>query len=321
MQAIDAVDPEYRALLEAFPTFAFTAQTLPLVRAGLQAQIVPADATAAQARGVWLETLSIPGPQGAPPLRLLAYHPAEATGPVPALLHIHGGGYIIGSADMTDAANRELAATLNAAVFSVEYRLAPETPHPGPVEDVYAALTYLFAHAESLGIDPARIGVKGESAGGGLAAAVALLARDRGEVALAFQHLIYPMIDDRTGAPGQERNPHSGAFIWSYESNQFGWASHLGQAPGGADVPAYAAPARAETLAGLPPTYISCGTLDIFLEENLTYASRLVRAGVPVTFNLYPAVPHGFDSLQPEARTSKQAARDTLEALRRALYP
>jgi triacylglycerol lipase len=182
------------------------------------------------------------------------------------------------------------------------------------VEDAYAALNYVSAHATELNIDPARIGIKGESAGGGLAAALALLARDRGGVQPAFQHLIYPMIDDRTTT-----HPYAGEFIWTPELNQFGWAALLGHAPGAPDTSPYAAAARAENLAGLPPAYIATGALDLFVEENLEYARRLLRAGVAVELHLYPGAYHGFDVF-PGARVTATAVRDSTEALRRAMH-
>src|SRR5262249_39769655 len=159
------------------------------------------------------------------------------------------------------------------------------TPFPGNVEDCYAALAWMAGEAAALGVDAARIGVMGESAGGGLAAALALLARDRGEHRLAFQHLIYPMIDDCT-CTAAEPHPSTAEFIGTPASNRFGWTSLLGTEPGGADVSPYAAAARATDLAGLPPAYIATGALDLFLEENLEYARRLIRAGVPVELHV-----------------------------------
>lgn len=268
---------------------------------------------------VSFEAISISGPDRSPPLRVLCYRPTAVKGLLPAVLHIHGGGYVLGSADMMDAANRALAVELQCAVFSVDYRLAPETPHPGPVEDCYAALKWLDGNAAALQVDASRIGVKGESAGGGLAAAVALLSRDRGEVRLAFQHLIYPMIDDRTGS-SPDSHRFVGEYVWTPSHNRFGWSCLLGTAPGGADVSPYAAAAHAEDLTDLPRTFISVGALDLFLEEDLDYARRLTRAGVPVELHLYPGAFHGFDMAPQTARVAKAAARDSQDALRRALH-
>jgi triacylglycerol lipase len=248
---------------------------------------------------------------------LIVYRPAGAEGALPCILHIHGGGYVLGSAASSEAAHRPLAADLGCCIVTVDYRLAPETPHPGPVEDCYAALAWVFAHAESLKIDPARVGVMGESAGGGLAAGLALLARDRGEYPLAFQHLIYPMIDDRT-CIHPDPHPHVGEFVWTPQRNRFGWASLLGAEPGGDGVSPYAAAARAEDLAGLPPTFIATGALDLFLEEDLDYARRLTRAGVPVELHVYPGAYHGFQ-WERRAEVSRQADRDSRAALAKAL--
>jgi acetyl esterase/lipase len=199
----------------------------------------------------------------------------------------------------------------------VDYRLAPETPHPGPVEDCYAALRWLYSHTGELGVDPTRIAIGGASAGGGLAAGLTLLTRDRGEVPLAFQFLIFPMLDDRT-VTATEPHPYTGEFIWTPEANRFGWTSLLGKEPGGPDVSPYAAAARAESLEGLPPTFINVGALDLFLEEDMEYARRLMRAGVPTELHVYPGAFHGFH-MTANAKVSLAAVRDQLDALKRAL--
>jgi triacylglycerol lipase len=236
---------------------------------------------------------------------------------LPGVLHIHGGGYVMGRAAMMEAAHRPLVADLRCCVVSVEYRLAPETPYPGSVEDCYAALRYVCGNGRDLGIDASRLGVMGESAGGGLAAALALLVRDRREFKFAFQHLIYPMLDDRTCVT-EDPHPHVGEFIWTPHNNRFGWASLLGKAPGSSDVSIYAAAARAQDLSDLPRTFIATGALDLFLEENIDYARRLMRAGVPVELHVYPGAFHGFN-LAINADVTKRAARDSKAALARAL--
>lgn len=219
---------------------------------------------------------------------------------------------------MNVAANQLTAAAADCVIVSVDYRLAPETPHPGPIEDCYAALKWLHDEAGSLGVDAARIAVAGESAGGGLAAALALLARDRGEVRLIHQHLIYPMIDDRTCTA--EPHPYAGEFVFTPNSNRFGWSALLGCAPGAEGVSPYAAAARAEDLTGLPSTYIAVGALDLFIEENLEYARRLIRAGAPTELHIYPGAYHGFDAVS-EGALAKAARNHSLTALRRALHP
>ncbi|HET9110884.1 MAG TPA: alpha/beta hydrolase, partial [Ktedonobacterales bacterium] len=260
----------------------------------------------------------IPGPEGAPDVRALIYTPA-AREAVPALLWIHGGGYIMGSADAEDPMVKSIVSAVGCAAVVVDYRLAPETPYPGSLEDCYAALKWLFAHAGELGIDPTRIAVGGSSAGGGLAAALALLARDRGEVPLVFQLLIAPMLDDRTCTLAQP-HPYTGEFIWTRETNHFGWTALLGQEPGGPDVSPYAAAARAEHLEGLPAAFINVGALDLFLEEDMEYARRLMRAGVPTELHVYPGAYHGF-RMAANAQVTQIAERDQLTALRRALFP
>jgi acetyl esterase/lipase len=206
---------------------------------------------------------------------------------------------------------------IGCVVVSVDYRLAPDTPHPGPVEDCYAALRWFHANAAALGVDSGRIAIGGESAGGGLAAALALLARDRAEVPVVFQLLIYPMLDDRT-VISPEPHPFAGEFIWTAQSNRFGWRALLGQEPGSPGVSPYAAAARAENLAGLPPAFVSVGALDLFLDENIAYAQRLLRAGVPSELHVYPGAYHGFD-LAFEADVTRRFRRDSLQALKRAL--
>lgn len=309
------VDPDLLPVLNAYPPMPeWSAQALAQLRAerAEQRDALPPPPPLP----VTVETLHIPSPAGQ--VRVLAYRPAQAARRLPAVLHIHGGGYIFGFPEMMDTPNRTLAHELGCAVYSVDYRLAPETPAPGAVEDCYAVLRWLSLNAAALNINPARIGVKGESAGGGLAAALALLARDRGEVPLAFQHLMYPMIDDRT-CTARPAHPLTGQFIWRHQDNWFGWTSLLGRPPGGPDVSLYAAAARAEDLSGLPPGYIGVGALDLFLEENLDYARRLTRAGVPVELHVYPGAFHAFDVIGP-SRLAATSLRDSTEALRRALH-
>jgi acetyl esterase/lipase len=310
------VDPELAALLEVMPGMDFAAQGIDQVRAQMAERrasfpIPPGLPQNQEAR-------TVPGPAGAPDVKVLVYRPLNATGPLPAILHVHGGGYVLGDASMNEIKHRVLAEELGCVIVSVDYRLSPETAHPGPVEDCYAGLKWLHDNAGTLSVDRKRIGVMGESAGGGLAAALALLARDRGEIPLAFQHLIFPMLDDRT-CTHPDPHPYVGEFIWGPAQNHFGWASLLGAQPGGDDIHYHAAPARAPDLAGLPPTFISVGALDLFLEEDLEYARRLTRVGVPVELHVYPGAYHGYHAAV-EARVTKQADRDSLEALRRSMH-
>ena len=307
------VDPELFGLLETFPQLQLSEAILPLMRAAPPRSFDFGD----QGASVLSSRRTIAGPAGAPDIALSVHVPATATTNRGAILHIHGGGYIAGSAESNAPAHRVLAETLDVVVVSVDYRLAPETRFPGAVEDCYAALGWLVANASEFGVDAARIGIMGESAGGGLAAGLALLVRDRGEYALAFQHLIYPMIDDRT-CTRSDPHPYAGEFIWTHQSNIFGWTALLGAAPGGDDVSPYAAAARATDLTRLPPTYIATGALDLFLEENLDYARRLTRAGVPVELHVYPGAFHAFQ-FATDSALSKTAWLDSQRALERAL--
>jgi acetyl esterase/lipase len=209
---------------------------------------------------------------------------------------IHGGGYVIGSYTMDDTAFDRYCVDFGCVGVSVEYRLAPETPYPGPLEDCYRGLAWTFAHSADLGVDPARIGIRGESAGGGLAAALALLARDRGEVDVAFALLECPMIDDRQITPSSQ---YDDLAVWNREANTFGWRSYLGDLYGTDDVPAYAAPARAldGDLSGLPPTLVITGGADGFRDEDIQYATRLAHAGVPTDLCVIAGAPHGVHLL------------------------
>lgn len=313
------VDPALLPVLDAFPTVALSNELLGPMREAERFAQFPAAVSDEAREGIARSVRTVPGPAGAPDITLTIYQPRNAQGALPCIYHIHGGGFVGGGAAQLEALHRPLAHELNCVIVSVDYRLAPEHRFPAAIEDCYAGLAWTFANASALGIDATRIGVMGESAGGGLAASLALLARDRGEYNLAFQHLIYPMLDDRTCT--REPNPVAGEFIWTPHNNRFGWSSLLGHEPGLADVSPYAAPARATNLAGLPPAYIACPTLDLFIDEDIDYAARLNRAGVPVELHVYPGGFHGFDIFGADAPISVQARADSRRALARALRP
>ena len=253
---------------------------------------------------VQVESRMIPGAPGDPEVKIVMFTPpGTPRAPRPAALHIHGGGFVLGDAESFSGICRMTALQHDCLIISVDYRLAPETPWPGALHDCYAALCWLHDHAEDLGIDPARIAVMGESAGGGHAAALALHARDQGGPAICHMMLDAPMLDDRTGT-SHDPHPHCGHFVWTPERNRFGWAALLGMEPGGPDVPAEAVPARAADLSGLPPSFISVGALDLFLEEDLEWTRRLARAGVPVELHVIAGAYHGFGAAAdaPQAR-------------------
>lgn len=259
----------------------------------------------------------VPGPDCAPEISLLICQPTEVGIPVPAIYHIHGGGMIFGDNRSGLPPILHWARELAAAVISVEYRLAPETPHPGPVEDCYAGLAWSAAHADELGINPDRIVVTGGSAGGGLAAAVALLARDRGGPALAAQMLMCPMFDDRNETPSAWQM--TGLGIWDRAANQTGWTALLGAARGGPDVSPYAAPARATDLSGLPPAFIDVGSAETFRDEAVTYATRIWQAGGVAELHVWPGGFHGFGMFVPQAAISIDSAAARRNWLRRIL--
>jgi len=218
---------------------------------------------------------------------------------------------------MTDAANRNLADTLGQVVISPDYRLAPENPYPGPVEDCYATLQWAHTNADDLRIHRERIAVVGTSAGGALAASLALLARDRAEFEIAFLALLSPVLDDRS-CFDDATSPYSGKSFWTRANSRFGWTAYLGGAPGGDEPGEYASPARAATFEGLPPTFLSVGALDILLDECLDFAKALAHANVPVEAHVYPRAFHGFE-LAATSQVARNAERDKLNALRRAL--
>lgn len=248
------------------------------------------------------------------PISLRWHRAKETAEPQPTLLWIHGGGYLMGSARQDDAICRQLAAEAGVSVAAVEYRLAPEHRFPVPLHDCYDALAWV---ARQPGVDEGRLAVGGASAGGGLAAALALLVRERGELQLAHQLLAYPMLDDRTALRGDVDN--SRLRLWNNESNRFGWHSYTGLPPGSSDVGALAAPGRCEDLSGLPPAWIGVGTMDLFYEEDVDYAHRLRAAGVDCELMVVDGAFHGFDAVRPKAGVSRQFRSSQVKALQAAL--
>lgn len=262
------------------------------------------------------EERTIPGPPGSPDVTVRIYTPADATGVLlPGILYIHGGGMILGGLDTEHVDAQVLCEMVNAVVVSTDYRKAPEHPHPAQVDDCYAALTWLGQHTTELNIDPSRLAVYGGSAGGNLAIATAMTARDRSGPAISFVCAPYPMLDDRNELPSTHEITEVG--IWDRAGNIEAWSWFLGGKP--AD--AYAAPARATNLAGLPPMFIDVGELDLFRDEDIAFVVRLTQAGVPTEFHLYPGAYHGSESFAPEAELSQRILAARLAALTRALHP
>src|SRR5580704_4624437 len=319
MNFLDQLDPELRTVVEKLPTDRpLDLNNIPTARAKMNKMVTALLATFPPVEGVTSQDQSAPGAKGDPAVRVRVYRPDDQPSKLPALLWIHGGGYVMGDIDQDDRLMKQLVKRIGCVAVSVDYRLAPENPFPAPVEDCYAGLKWLFAHAGELGVEPTRIAIGGASGGGGLAAGLALMARDRGEVQVAFQLLIYPMIDDRNVTPASYAitDPR----MWNRESNRLGWKAYLGRDGGGADVSPYAAASRATDLKNLPPAYIPVGALDLFVDENVEYAQRLIQAGVPTELHVYPGAFHGFDLFAPAATVSKQFKADRDSALRRALH-
>jgi acetyl esterase/lipase len=230
-----------------------------------------------------------------------------------AVLYLHGGGFIVPLLPAYDGMMRAYVKATGVPMLLVDYRVAPEHPHPTPVEDCYVALRWLADNAAELGVDDGRVAVMGESAGGGLAAAVALMARDRGGPALAQQLLIYAMLDDRTIVPDPLLPPEY--LVFNYDDNLTGWGALLGSDRAGAKVSPYAAPARATDLSGLPDAYIDVGVLDILRDENIDFARRLMAAGVSTELHVLPGLPHGFEMIAPDAEATQRVMAHRLHRL------
>lgn len=303
----DMLDPEIKEGLRQLPEVVFSEETLPVLREF--STFVPIPDPGVERREL------VAGPNGDVKLTLL--RPRDVSGDLPVLFWMHGGGMVIGNRYMDDAFLNRWCLSFSCACVSVEYRLAPEASFPGPLDDCETGLRYIFDQAAELGIDPDRIGVGGRSAGGGLAAGLALRDRDRGEHRLLFQYLHYPMIDDRQLTPSSRLD---GLPMFSRESNAFGWRSHLADLYGSDGVPPDAAPARALDLSGLPPTFVGVGTVDGFRDEAIDYATRLIAAGVPTELHVYAGAIHGFEMFAGSA-VVMCALQDSNSWLGRQLAP
>lgn len=265
--------------------------------------------------GVKVTSQTVTGPDKND-LKVFIFHPQDQkAGPKPGILHMHSGGFVAGTAEMNEGFCKKMAQDTGAVVVSVDYRLASEAGFPGPLEDCYAALLWMSREHAALGID-GRLAVTGESAGGGLAAQLAFMVRDRGKVSLALQYLTFPMLDDRTGAT-IDVSPILGEFVWTRGSNQFCWSTYLRQPAGHEKVPYPAVPARIDNLEGLAPCHIACGALDLLVIENLAYAQRLVSQGVPTEIHIYPGALHGFMNL-PMLDVAKTYYEERKHAFQRA---
>jgi len=298
--------PDYAAALDRLPAFALSDAALEAVRAGIGMM------TYTPTGAVDCTVHEVPGTG----VTVRVYRPVGVDGPLPCVYAIHGGGYVLGDAAMLDARMDVWCVAHRCVGVSVEYRLAPEHPYPAGLDDCHVGLRWVHEHAADLGIDPDRIGIQGTSAGGGLAAALAIYERDEGGVPVAFQLLECPMLDDR-------RVTHSsrieGLAVWSRESNEYGWAAYLGPLADADDaIPAFAAPARAADLSHLPPAIVLVGGADGFRDEDVAYATRLMQAGVPTELHVYPGAPHGAQII-PDTAVNLQWERDVEDWLARQL--
>jgi cation diffusion facilitator CzcD-associated flavoprotein CzcO/acetyl esterase/lipase len=311
----DLIDPEARRPLDQLLQFmpgGFNAIPDIIQRRAAAAQLLAALEVPPKPH-VLSEDRAVPGAAGAPDIKVRIYRPAQATGPLPGIYFIHGGGMILGDINGEDAVASSICEHVGAVVVSVEYRLAPEHPYPAPVEDCYAGLVWMARHAAELGFDPDRLAVYGGSAGGGLTIATTMLARDRSFPAVRFQMPIYPMIDDRNETPSSFEITDIG--VWDRSANIEAWTWYLGD--GKPDQ--YAAPSRAEDLAGLPPTFIDVGSIDLFRDEDIMFATRLMQAGVPTELHVNPGAYHAAEVLAPESVLSQRIWARRIDALRRAL--
>jgi acetyl esterase/lipase len=299
----EVLDPEIREAVRDIPAFVFSAETIPMMRQNAVFQPVAAPGI----ERVELTTGSDGG------VCMTVLRPRDAIGELPVLYWMHGGGMVIGNRYMDDSRLGQWCRALSCICVSVEYRLAPEAPYPLPLDDCDEGLLYIVDHAGDLGINPRRIGIAGRSAGGGLAAALALRWRDRGDDRVAFQYLEYPMLDDRMNTPSSMID---GLPLWSRESNAFGWRAYLGDRCGTDHVPPDAAPGRAVELAGVPPTFITVGTADCLRDEAIDFAARLCRADVLTELHVYAGAVHGFEMFA-DCAVAKCAARDSADWLAR----
>lgn len=302
--------PALQDAMDARPRLELSPEAVPAIRASMKFETIEDPLE----RGVERREIKLERPNDYGTLRCLMYTPLERATPMPAYLHIHGGGYLIGAPEMSDPMNVLVASKLGCIVLSVDYRLAPEHPAPCGIDDCFLSLAWLHEEAERLGVDTARIAVGGESAGGGMAASLALKARDDSRFPICHQQLTYPMIDDRTGRPGHPLDATVGEYVWTPEMNVAGWDMYLaGAAPAAPTVAA-----RAESLAGLPPTWIMTGTLDLFRDENIVYANRLMAAQVPTDLSVYAGACHAFQTVK-DSELAKRYVVEHLTALARGL--
>lgn len=312
------MDPEIAAVVPGLPVMDLS--DIPAARRARAVLMAQSLSSFEPDLAVQVEDLSVPGYlPGDPDVAVRLYRPVDHAGSLPALVWIHGGGHVVGQVEQDDPTMQHLVRELGCVAASVDWRRAPEHPFPAALHDAAAALEFVHDQAPRLGVDPHRIAIGGASSGGGVAAGLALLARDRAMVQLVLQLLLYPMLDDRNTTPSSHlvRDER----LWNRRSNLRAWQAYLGDAWATDEVSPLAAPARAPDLTGVAPAYVAVGDLDGFLDEDVDYATRLINAGVATELHVYPGAPHGFDLFNPAAGVSRQYLRDRDAALLRAFTP
>ena len=312
MDAAQLLDPAYAHFMEKTSS-EWTLDNLPAIRTRVSADFKPPQLARCEQR--W--TAHAPS---APGVRLCIYRPDHwvESQALPVILYLHGGGFVLGCPEMADDYLASLASEMNAVIVAVDYRLAPEHPFPAPLEDCYTALNWVLRESPSLGVNAQRVVIMGHSAGGGLAAALALLVRERAEHSVAGLVLVYPMLDHRTGsADAPTDNPTTGTLNWGREANQFCWRCMQGTYDFDDERAFQFSPALASDLRGLPRSFICVGTLDLFLEEDVDFALKLSRSGVPIELHVYPGVPHMFDEYP--GSVTDQCRNDVSAALRKMI--
>lgn len=308
-----AIDPELAPWLDMLPSVKFHDHATLLVARAIIEQLSRSRHESEDR--VEVHRTTVPGRAGAADVPVRVHLPARRAGTAPGLLYIHGGGFVSSDLDLSGTTVVHISDELGAVVVAVEYRLAPEHPFPAPLEDCYTALTWMAENAAELGVDPARVGVIGVSAGGGLAAGVTLLARDRGGPRLCFQFLKVPELDDRLNTPSARIDDPP---LWDRSSLTYSWRSYLGTEPGGLGVSPYAAPCRADDLSELPPAFVAVCEFDSLRDEGIAYAQKLMLAGIPTELHCYPGTFHNSSVIETAA-VSRRMRADLLTALRRGL--
>ncbi|WDS36953.1 alpha/beta hydrolase [Pseudoxanthomonas sp.] len=315
MSVLERLDPEILPVVKMVPVIDMA--DIPAARAALHAMYASVGSPPLNP-AISREDHLVPGWESDPEVQLRVFRPIDASETLPCLYWIQGGGYVLTAPDLDDQWCETIANDLRCSVVSVGWRRAPEHPFPAASNDCYAGFAWTMRNAEALAIDPGRVVIGGASSGGGAAAALALRIRDVGEFSVAHQLLVYPMLDDTNSSPSSHRitDPE----LWNRQSNELAWRAYLGSSYGSSDISPYAAPTRASDLARLPPATILTGELDLFVDENIAYAQRLLHAGVEMELHVYPAAHHGFDRHNPGAGLSRRFFGDRDAALRRAMW-